>query len=83
MAVVLSAQCTDKRINQVTPALFSRFPDASDMAKVEVDEVYEYMVKVCLSSKNYEEALATIAKIKNKTAEMQSAWQRVAYFRGL
>jgi tetratricopeptide (TPR) repeat protein len=47
------------------------------------DEVYEYMVKVCLSSKNYEEALATIAKIKNKTAEMQSAWQRVAYFRGL
>jgi endonuclease-3 len=28
VAVILSAQCTDKRINQVTPALFARFPDA-------------------------------------------------------
>ena len=32
VAVVLSAQCTDKRINQVTPALFQRFPDARVMA---------------------------------------------------
>ena len=47
------------------------------------DEVYEFMVKVCLSTKNYQEALETITKIKNKTPEMQSAWQRVAYFRGL
>jgi endonuclease-3 len=32
VAVVLSAQCTDKRINQVTPALFKRFPDAKSLA---------------------------------------------------
>ena len=32
VAVVLSAQCTDKRINQVTPELFRRFPDARAMA---------------------------------------------------
>ncbi|MBO4601921.1 MAG: tetratricopeptide repeat protein [Salinivirgaceae bacterium] len=47
------------------------------------DEAYEYLVKAYLSSKNYQAALESIAKIKNKTAEMQSAWQRVAYFRGL
>ena len=32
VAVILSAQCTDKRINQVTPALFERFPTPESMA---------------------------------------------------
>ena len=42
----LSAQCTDKRINQVTPELFRRFPDARSMAQVEADEVLEYIKSV-------------------------------------
>ena len=46
VAVILSAQCTDKRINQVTPELFRRFPDAKSMAQVEADEVYEYIKSV-------------------------------------
>ena len=46
VAVVLSAQCTDKRINQVTPQLFSRFPDARTMAEAEVDDVLEYVKSV-------------------------------------
>ena len=46
VAVVLSAQCTDKRVNQITPELFKRFPDADTMAKAEVDEVYEYVKSV-------------------------------------
>ena len=46
VAVILSAQCTDKRINQVTPELFRRFPDARSMAQVEADEVYEYIKSV-------------------------------------
>ena len=46
VAVVLSAQCTDKRINQVTPALFRRFPDANTMAEAEVEEVLEYIKSV-------------------------------------
>ena len=46
VAVVLSAQCTDKRINQVTPQLFSRFPDARSMAEAEVDDVLEYVKSV-------------------------------------
>ena len=46
VAVVLSAQCTDKRINQVTPELFRHFPDAKSMAKAEPDEVLNYISSV-------------------------------------
>ena len=46
VAVVLSAQCTDKRINQVTPELFRHYPDAKTMAQAEVDEVLEYIKSV-------------------------------------
>ena len=46
VAVVLSAQCTDKRVNMVTPELFRRFPDAATMGAAEPDEVYEYVKSV-------------------------------------
>lgn len=46
VAVVLSAQCTDKRVNQVTPELFARYPDARSMAEAEEYEVYEYVKSV-------------------------------------
>ena len=39
VAVMLSAQCTDKRVNMVTPALFERFPDAARMAEADFGEV--------------------------------------------
>lgn len=46
VAVILSAQCTDKRINQVTPALFRHYPDAKSMAKAGVEDVLEYISSV-------------------------------------
>jgi endonuclease-3 len=46
VAVILSAQCTDKRINQVTPALFARFPDANSLAVSNSDEVFTYIRSV-------------------------------------
>ena len=46
VATVLSAQYMDKRINQVTPELFRRFPDARSMAAAEVDEVLAYVKSV-------------------------------------
>lgn len=46
VAVILSAQCTDKRINQVTPALFHQYPDAKSMAKADADDIYEYIRSV-------------------------------------
>lgn len=46
VAVILSAQCTDKRINQVTPDLFRRYPDAKAMAQAEPEDVLEYISSV-------------------------------------
>src|SRR5690606_39481448 len=46
VAVILSAQCTDKRINQVTPALFERFPDAESLAASSPEEVFGYIRSV-------------------------------------
>lgn len=45
-ATLLSAQCTDKRINQVTPALFARYPSPAEMAKAEEEDVLEYIKSV-------------------------------------
>lgn len=46
VAVILSAQCTDKRINMVTPALFEAYPTPADMAKASVDDIFEYIKSV-------------------------------------
>jgi endonuclease-3 len=46
VAVVLSAQCTDKRVNLVTPELFRRYPDAKTMAQAEPEDVLEYVSSV-------------------------------------
>jgi endonuclease-3 len=43
VAVILSAQCTDKRVNIVTPPLFQRFPDAESLAMSSVEEVFAYI----------------------------------------
>ena len=50
-AVVLSAQCTDKRINMVTPALWRDFPDAATMAETTPEVIYEYIKSVSYPNK--------------------------------
>ena len=40
IAVILSAQCTDKRVNMYTPAIFARFPEPADLAEATFEEVY-------------------------------------------
>ena len=46
VAVVLSAQCTDKRVNMTTPALFERFPDAKSLSEATQDEVYQLIKSI-------------------------------------
>ena len=46
VATVLSAQCTDKRVNMITPALFERYPDAPSMAQATEADVLEYIRSV-------------------------------------
>ena len=46
VATLLSAQCTDKRINMITPALFAKYPDARKMAQAEVEDIFELIKSV-------------------------------------
>jgi len=62
VAVILSAQCTDKRVNQITPALFSRFPTAAKMAEVEPEEVFEE-IKSCSYPNNKAKNLVGMARM--------------------
>jgi len=43
VAVILSAQCTDKRVNIITPNFFERFPSANDLAAASIDEIFSYI----------------------------------------
>ncbi len=62
VAVRLSAQCTDARVNIVTPALFERFPDAKAMAEADIGEVEE-LIKSCGLYKTKARDLVAMAKI--------------------
>ena len=46
VAVVLSAQCTDKRVNMTTPAFFERFPDPKSLSEATQDEVYQLIKSI-------------------------------------
>jgi len=62
IAVILSAQCTDKRINQVTPALFERFPTPESLAASTPEEVFTYIRSVSYPN-NKAKHLVGMAKI--------------------
>jgi len=62
VAVILSAQCTDKRINQVTPALFERFPTPESLAASTPEEVFTYIRSVSYPN-NKAKHLVGMAKI--------------------
>lgn len=61
IAVILSAQCTDKRVNIITPALLARFPTLEDMAAADPREVYE-LIKSCSYPNNKTKHLIGMAK---------------------
>jgi len=61
LAVVLSAQCTDKRVNLVTPALFAQFPTPADLANASFDEVYK-LIKTVSYPNNKSKHLIALAK---------------------
>lgn len=61
VAVVLSAQCTDKRVNMTTPALFEAYPTAEAMSKASVEEIYAYIRSISYPN-NKAKHLATLAR---------------------
>ncbi len=62
VAVILSAQCTDKRVNEITPDLFRRFPDAQTLSRADVEEVFEY-IRTCSYPNNKAKHLVGMAKM--------------------
>lgn len=79
VAVILSAQCTDKRVNMITPALLERYPDAESMALAEQDQVFEY-IKSCSYPNNKAKHLVAMARmlvsefggrVPSETSELQ------------
>jgi endonuclease-3 len=62
VAVILSAQCTDKRVNMTTPALFERYPDAEALSKASVEDIYE-LIKSISYPNNKSKNLLGMAKV--------------------
>lgn len=63
VAVVLSAQCTDKRVNQTTPALFERFPDAQALSQTNFDELFPYIKSISYPNNKTKHLLAMAQKL--------------------
>jgi endonuclease-3 len=62
VAVILSAQCTDKRVNILTPALLKKYPDAASMAKADPSEIFEF-IKSCSYPNNKAKHLAGMSRM--------------------
>ncbi len=61
VAVILSAQCTDKRVNQIMPELIKRFPNPKRMAAADLSEVFDY-IKSCSYPNNKAKHLVGMAQ---------------------
>jgi endonuclease-3 len=62
VAVILSAQCTDKRVNMITPSLMKEYPDAESMAKANPEEIFEY-IKSCTYPNNKAKHLSGMSRM--------------------
>ncbi|GAX87970.1 endonuclease III [Lebetimonas natsushimae] len=59
--IILSAQCTDKRVNMITPALFKKYPDVQSLAKADINDVKE-LIKSCSFYNNKAKNIIEMAK---------------------
>lgn len=62
VAVILSAQCTDKRVNIITPPFFERYPEAKDLTDANIDEIFN-LIKSCSYPNNKSKHLLGMAKV--------------------
>jgi endonuclease-3 len=62
VSVILSAQCTDKRVNMITPALLEKYPDAKSMAEAEPSDIFEF-IKSCSYPNNKAKHLSAMARM--------------------
>ena len=65
IAVILSAQCTDKRVNMHTPAIFKRFPEPSDLASATFEEVYEMIKSISFPNNKAKQLIGMATMLVN------------------
>lgn len=70
VAVMLSAQCTDKRVNTITPALFNAFPTPKIMAEASTDEIYQ-LIKSCSYPNSKSKHLSDMSKMLHEKYDGQ------------
>jgi len=84
VAVILSAQCTDKRVNLVTPALFQAYPDAFSMASASKEELFTYVKSVSYPNAKTEHLLAMAnALADNFNGEVPSTMEELLTLPGV
>jgi endonuclease-3 len=84
VAVVLSAQCTDKRVNIITPAFFNRFPDFKKLSEGKLPEIFE-LIKSCSYPNNKSKNLLEASKfvINNYGGELPSSLDELIKIPGI
>lgn len=65
VAVILSAQCTDKRVNLVTPAFFKRFPEVETLASASVEEVFSFIKSISYPNNKAKHLVAMAKMLQN------------------
>ncbi|MEO8794029.1 MAG: endonuclease III [Daejeonella sp.] len=68
VAVILSAQCTDKRINQITPKLFESFPDADSLSRADLENVFNLIRSVSYPNNKAKHLIGMAQKLVNNFA---------------
>jgi endonuclease-3 len=66
VAVILSAQCTDKRVNMVTPALFKAFPTENELAQSTPEEVFEYIRSISYPNAKAKHLVGMATKLRDE-----------------
>lgn len=65
VAVILSAQCTDKRVNMTTPAIFEKFPDMESLSKTTFDELIPYVKSISYPNNKTKHLIGMAKKVMN------------------
>lgn len=63
VAVILSAQCTDKRVNMTTPAIFKKFPDVASLSKSNFEELFPFIKSISYPSNKTKHLLGMAKKV--------------------
>lgn len=66
VAVILSAQCTDKRVNITTPAIFEKYPDVASLSKATIDELFPFIKSISYPNNKTKHLIGMAQKVVNE-----------------